>query len=64
MHNELRRLRANRLTIIGSVLTLLIVAMAMLGNYIAPYDPTALNARHRLEAPCADFRFGTDRPRA
>ncbi|HYW88900.1 MAG TPA: ABC transporter permease [Chloroflexota bacterium] len=61
MHNELRRLRANRLTIIGSMLTLLIVAMALLANYIAPYDPTALNARHRLEAPSADFRFGTDR---
>lgn len=61
MHNELRRLRANRLTIIGSILTLLIVAMALLANYIAPYDPTALNARHRLEAPSADFRFGTDR---
>jgi peptide/nickel transport system permease protein len=61
MHNELRRLRANRLTIIGSILTLLIVMMALLANYIAPYDPTALNARHRLEAPSADFRFGTDR---
>jgi peptide/nickel transport system permease protein len=61
MHSELRRLRANRLTIIGSILTLLIVAMALLASYIAPYDPTALNARHRLEAPSADFRFGTDR---
>src|SRR5438067_3398081 len=61
MPDELRRLRANRLTLIGTTLTLLIVALALLANQIAPYDPTALNARHRLEAPTADFRFGTDR---
>jgi peptide/nickel transport system permease protein len=61
MRNELRRLRRNRLTIVGTTLTLLIVAMALGANAIAPYDPLALNARHRLEAPSADFRFGTDR---
>jgi len=61
MRDELRRLRRNRLTLIGTTLTLLVVALAVLANRIAPYDPTALNARHRLEAPSADFRFGTDR---
>jgi peptide/nickel transport system permease protein len=61
MPEELRRLRANRLTLIGTTLTLLIVALALLANQIAPYDPIALNGRHRLEAPSADFRFGTDR---
>jgi len=61
MRNELRRFRANRLTVIGTMLTVAIVAMALLANRIAPYDPTALNARHRLEAPSVDFRFGTDR---
>lgn len=57
----LRRLRANRLVVIGILLTLLIVAMAIMANRIAPYDPVALNARHRLEGPSAEFRFGTDR---
>jgi peptide/nickel transport system permease protein len=47
--------------VIGTVLTLLLVAMALLANHLAPYDPIALNARHRLEAPSPDFRFGTDR---
>ncbi len=61
MRDELRRLRTNRLTLIGTTLTLLIMAAALLANRIAPYDPTALNARHRLEAPSSDFRFGTDR---
>jgi peptide/nickel transport system permease protein len=61
MPNELRRLRRNRLAVIGTTITLLVLAMALLANRIAPYDPTALNARHRLEAPSADFRFGTDR---
>jgi peptide/nickel transport system permease protein len=61
MRDELRRLRRNRLTIIGTTITVLIVAIALLANRIAPYDPTALNARHRLESPSSDFRFGTDR---
>jgi peptide/nickel transport system permease protein len=61
MPDELRRLRANRLTVVGTTLTLLIVALALLANQVAPYDPIVLNARHRLEAPSADFRFGTDR---
>jgi peptide/nickel transport system permease protein len=61
MPDELRRLRANRLTVIGTMLTLLIVALALLANQVAPYDPLVLNARHRLEGPSSDFRFGTDR---
>jgi peptide/nickel transport system permease protein len=61
MPDELRRLRANRLTVVGTTLTLLIVALAVFANQVAPYDPIVLNARHRLEAPSADFRFGTDR---
>ncbi len=61
MPDELRRLRANSLTVVGTALTLLIVALALFANQVAPYDPIVLNARHRLEAPSADFRFGTDR---
>ena len=58
---QLRRLRANRLVVIGTTLTLLIVLATLLANVLAPYDPIALNARHRLEAPSTEFRFGTDR---
>jgi len=61
MPDELRRLRANRLTVVGTTLTLLIVALALFANQVAPYDPLVLNARHRLEGPSSDFRFGTDR---
>src|SRR5260370_39989119 len=61
MPDELRRLRANRLTVIGTMLTLFIVALALLANQVAPYDPLVLNARHRLEGPRRQFRFGTDR---
>jgi peptide/nickel transport system permease protein len=61
MPNELRRLRRNRLAVIGTTITLLVLAMALLADRIAPYDPTEINSRHRLEAPSADFRFGTDR---
>ena len=58
---QLRRLRVNRLVVIGTTLTLLIVLATLLANVLAPYDPIALNARHRLEAPSTEFRFGTDR---
>jgi peptide/nickel transport system permease protein len=58
---QLRRLRANHLVVIGTTLTLLIVLATLLANVLAPYDPIALNARHRLEAPSTEFRFGTDR---
>ena len=49
----LRRLRTNRLVVLGAVLTIVIVLVALLANRLAPYDPIALNARHRLEAPSA-----------
>jgi peptide/nickel transport system permease protein len=61
MPDELRRLRANRLTVVGTMLTFLIIALALFADQVAPYDPIVLNARHRLEAPSTDFRFGTDR---
>jgi peptide/nickel transport system permease protein len=61
MRREFRRLRSNRLALIGTALTVLIVVVALLADHISPYDPTALNARHRLEAPSTAFRFGTDR---
>src|SRR6266851_3462383 len=44
MRDDLRRLRANRLTVIGTMLTLLIVALALLANQVAPYDPLVLAA--------------------
>jgi peptide/nickel transport system permease protein len=57
----LRRLTSNRMVVLGAVLTLALIVIALGADHIAPYDPLALNARHRLEAPSADFRFGTDR---
>jgi peptide/nickel transport system permease protein len=57
----LRRLTSNRMVVLGAILTLVLIVIALGADHIAPYDPLALNARHRLEAPSADFRFGTDR---
>src|SRR5207249_1887197 len=57
----LRRLAANRLVLIGTILALLLVLIALFANLVAPYDPVALNVRHRQEAPSASYRFGTDR---
>jgi peptide/nickel transport system permease protein len=60
-YSQLRLLKANRLVMIGTILTLLIVTATLLANLLAPYDPIVLNARHRLEPPSTEFRFGTDR---
>src|SRR5262249_7210378 len=35
--------------------------LALFANLVAPYDPVAINVRHRQEAPSAAYRLGTDR---
>lgn len=45
---------------LGGALLLLLVAAALLGPWIAPYDPTKMGVGKRLLAPNASFLFGTD----
>lgn len=44
----------------GAILTGLIVAVALLSWLWLPYDPTAMDIPHRLEAPSWHHWFGTD----
>jgi peptide/nickel transport system permease protein len=44
----------------GALVVIAMVFMAMFAEYISPHDPTANAFEHMLEAPNAEFWFGTD----
>ena len=44
----------------GALVVILMILMAVFANYISPYDPELAAFEHMLEAPNADFWFGTD----
>lgn len=60
LRRALARARSNPTTTIGAVITLLIVAGAVLAPWIAPFDPTEQNIIDRLQAPGGDYLLGTD----
>jgi peptide/nickel transport system permease protein len=55
-----RWLLKNRLAGVGSVIVLLLLAAALLGPWISPYDPLALDLPARLSGPSVAHPFGTD----
>ena len=56
----LARARQNPTTTAGAVITLLIVAAAVLAPFLAPYDPTEQDIMSRLQSPSTEFWLGTD----
>ncbi|MEM1265687.1 MAG: ABC transporter permease, partial [Pseudomonadota bacterium] len=50
----------NPLTLFALVLFVLLVAAAVFGELIAPYDPLATNSDRALEPPSFAHPFGTD----
>jgi len=54
------RLRANRLAMAGLVLVALLAAAALAAPWVAPHDPTAIDARTILAGPSAAHLLGTD----
>ena len=54
------RLRANRLALVGLVLVSLLAAAALAAPWVAPHDPTAIDARLILSGPSARHLLGTD----
>lgn len=53
-------LRSNKVTALASAGTLLLVAVALLAAWIAPYDPIASDVSHALQPPNAAHWAGTD----
>lgn len=56
----LRRLVAHPSIVIGGGLVLAVALVAVLAQWIAPYDPLASNFRLKLQPPSAEHWFGTD----
>ena len=54
------RLRLPSPLALGGTLLVLIVAAALVGIFVTPYDPTAFAVRVRLQAPSLLHPFGTD----
>ncbi len=55
-----RRRGSNRLLWVGIVIIALAVFVAVLGPFLAPYDPLDVQLRERLMAPSAEHLLGTD----
>jgi peptide/nickel transport system permease protein len=58
--DALRRLRRNKLAMVGSFLIAAFLFMALFANVIAPYDPIAQDWRSVQAAPSSTHLFGTD----
>src|SRR5690606_41931092 len=52
-------LRQNRKASLGAGIIVFFLTMAIIGPWVAPYDPTEIVGR-RHEAPSSEFWFGTD----
>lgn len=51
---------ANNLIVIGSVLTAIMLSIAVIGPEVAPYSPTRIDNLNRLKAPGPEHLLGTD----
>lgn len=59
-YGPVRFIQKKPLGALGGVLLLLLVLVAALAPWVAPYDPLEPIPAHRLASPSADFLFGTD----
>jgi len=55
-----RLFKGNRAAQAGAVVVVLVVLMALLAPFVAPYEPEAIDLRARMQPPSAAHWFGTD----
>lgn len=60
VRDALRRLRRNRLALVGAVLLALLVLAALLAEQLAPYDPIKQSLYERRQPPSRQHWLGTD----
>lgn len=56
----LRRALRHPLVVTGSIVVLVLALVAVLGRWLAPFDPTAMNFAARFAPPSLAHPFGTD----
>jgi ABC-type dipeptide/oligopeptide/nickel transport system permease subunit len=49
-----------KVVLFGTIIIAFMVVIAIIGPYIAPYDPYAINLRAQLQGPSAEHWLGTD----
>lgn len=57
----LRRLIANKLSLVAMIIFFILVLLAILAPWISPYSYTAMDMAHKLEGPSAAHWLGTDK---
>ncbi|MBP1948045.1 ABC transporter permease [Virgibacillus litoralis] len=60
MKQFLKRLRQDKVGLIGSIGVLLVIIVGFLAPVIAPYSPEQMFTEHTMEGPSGQFIFGTD----
>lgn len=55
-----KRLRKNKMAILGMCIVLFLILLAVFADVIAPYDPAATDFSARLQMPSRSHWFGTD----
>ena len=55
-----RRVRRDKMLMIGAIVVLLLAVLALFANVIAPHDPYEQYVTQRLLPPGRDFLLGTD----
>lgn len=55
-----KRFSRNRLSVIGAVIVLILIAMALFAPFIAPCDPTTIDVYNVLSPPTRTHLLGTD----
>lgn len=50
----------NPLAMMGLIIMLILVVTGILADFIAPYDPLAINVKNKLQSPSWEHLFGTD----
>jgi peptide/nickel transport system permease protein len=55
-----KKILKNKLAMIGAVIIVINMIVAVLAPLLAPYDPTEMHTKNRLESPSLQFWMGTD----
>lgn len=60
LHMMWSALRQNRIAVVGMIIIILLIVLAFVGDFIAPYDPLGQNMAASKQGPSAAHWFGTD----
>ncbi|NRS49114.1 nickel transporter permease [Brevibacillus sp. HB2.2] len=55
-----RKLRKNKLAMVGGCIVIFYIAIALLAPFIAPHDPYEIDLVNKLKSPSSDHWMGTD----